>query len=215
MTFSAVRRAEAQRIAAERAAAEKAAAAAQAPPRPSFDSVGGAPVLIRRHPPATVRASQFFWILATFAGASAATYLFLIRKAHVPDITERVRAVDGSRAPETYASVAEILSWTVFGVIVGLLLVQIVAQVSYANRRPRTRWWMLGALLVVCALLPFARELVAFGDRGRPLAVLLIAQAGLLLLGLLFAVMPPALRWTAERHDVAARDSGPDPAAQV
>jgi hypothetical protein len=213
VTFSAVRRAEAQRIAAERAAAEKAAAAAAAPPRPSLHSITGAPVLVRRRPPVTVRISQAFWIFATLAGAAAATYLFIIRKTHVTDIAERAREVDGSRATETYDSVAEILSWTVFGCIVAVLLVQIVAQVSYANRRPYIRWWMLGALLVLCVACPFARELVAFGDRGRPLALMMLAQAALLLLGLLFSVFPPALRWSAERHDVAER--GSDSVAQV
>jgi hypothetical protein len=205
VTLSAIRRAEAQRIAAERAA--EAATPREAPARPALSGREGPPVVVKLPAPVTVRFSQFFWILSLLVGAGAVVYLFIIRKAHLDDIVAIVREVDGTRADETYTTVADIISWTLFGVLVAILLVQITAQVSYANRRPGTRWWMLGAFVVQIAVFFAARELVAFGDRGRPIAVLLALQIGLVLLGFLFAMLPPALRWTARGHDVVRRDA--------
>ena len=207
VTLSAIRRAEAQRIAAERAAAE-ADANREAPPRPGLVDPTGAPVVVALPPPVTVRFSQFFWILSLLAGAVAVIYLFIIRKPHLEDIVAIVKEVDPARAEETYTTVADIISWSLFGVLVAVLLVQVTALVSYANRRPGIRWWMLGTLVVLVGVFFAARELVAFGDRGMPIAYLLAAQIGLLVLGFLFALLPPALRWTARGHDVAHRITG-------
>jgi hypothetical protein len=202
ITLSAIRRAEAQRIAAEREAAE-AALTRQAPARPATGSPAGAPVIVKRRPPFTVALSQFFWIVSVLVGAGAVVYLFIIRNAHVDDMVTMVREVDATRADETYRSVADIISWSLFGVLVAILLVQVTALVSYAGRRPGTRWWMLGTLVVQIGVLFAARELVAFGTRGTPIAVLLALQIGFVLAGLLFSVLPPAMRWTARGHDVA------------
>jgi hypothetical protein len=150
-----------------------------------------------------VALSRFCWIASSLAGAVAAGYLFLIREPHLDAVAERVRGVDGTRADETYRTVADLMSWTLFGVLVAILLVHITTQVSYAGRRPGTRWWMLGLLLTLAGVLVAARELVAFGDRGTPLALMIAVQAGFLALGLLVSVLPPALRWTARGHDVA------------
>jgi hypothetical protein len=143
------------------------------------------------------------WIVSILAGTGAVVYLFLIRSAHLDDIVTMVREVDASRADETYRTVADIISWSLFGVLVAILLVQVTAQVSYAARRPGTRWWMFGSLIVLVGVFFAARELVAFGERGAPLAVLLAVQAALVLLGLLFSLLPRALRWTRAGHDVA------------
>lgn len=201
ITLSAIRRAEAQRIAAERAAAQSGASRTP-PERPALTGREGPPVVAKLPAPFTVRVSQFFWILSLLVGAAAVVYLFIIRKAHLDDIVAIVREVDGTRAEETYTTVADIISWSLFGVLVAILLVQVTAQVSYANRRRGIRWWMLGTLIAQIGVLFAARELVAFGDRGRPIAVMLAVQIGLVALGFLFAMMPPALRWTARGHDV-------------
>lgn len=207
VTLSAIRRAEAQRIAAERAAAERESSR-EAPARPALVDRTGAPVVVKLPTPITVRFSQFFWILSLLVGAGAVVYLFVIRTAHLEDIAAIVQEVDPDRAEETYTTVADIISWTLFGLLVAILLVQVTAQVSYANRRPGTRWWMLGSLVVLAAVFVAARELVAFGDRGQPLAYLILGQMGLLVLGFFFALMPPALRWTKRGHDVAHRLTG-------
>ena len=207
VTLSAIRRAEAQRIAAERAAAE-AALTREAPARPATANLHGAPVIVKRRPPFTVALSQFLWIVSILVGTGAVVYLFIIRHAHLDDIVAMVREVDATRADETYRTVADIISWSLFGVLVAILLVQVTAQVSYAGRRPGTRWWMLGTLIVQIGVFFAARELVAFGPRGTPLAVMLAVQIGVVLAGLLFSVLPPALRWTARGHDVAPLGAG-------
>ncbi|WP_460774511.1 hypothetical protein [Microbacterium sp. GXF7504] len=206
VTFAAVRRAEAQRLAAERAAAEKTPA--PVPARPSLAAPQGAPVLVKQRQPFSVALSRGVWVIGTVVGMCAATYLLIIRTAHLETVAERAKTVDGGRAADTYTQVAEIATWTLFGAIVSMLLVQVAAQVSYANRRANARWWMLGTIVFGVALYPVAAEMVAFGDRGRPLALLLAGHTALMLLGLLFSWLPGALRWTRRRVDIVPHPYG-------
>lgn len=159
-------------------------------------------MLVQVPPPASVRLAELSWILSLTIGGIAVVYLFIVRQPLLPEIAALIRGVDGSRAEETYTSAADILFWSMFGVLVALLLVQITVLVSFANRRLRARWWMLGILVAQAAVYLIGRELVALGERGVALERLLLVQLVLSLLGLLFAILPGALRWTARQHDV-------------
>lgn len=172
------------------------------PERPPLADKAGAPVLVKLPPPLAVRLAQLLWILSFAVGASAVVYLFIIRKAQLPEILELVRSVDATRAGGTYDTAADIVFWCIFGGAVTVLFVQITFLVAFSNRRPNTRWWLLGTLFLQTIVLLFARELVAMGDRGRPVELLLLIQLGLALLGLGFSVLGSALRWTARKHDV-------------
>lgn len=173
-----------------------------APERPSLADKPAAPVLVKLPPPFIVRLSQVLWVTSLIAGAAAIVYLFVIRQAQLPEIADLVRAVDGGRADATYTTAADIVFWAVFTPLVAIVLLQIVFQVSFSNRRPRVRWWQFGTILFQAGVLLLARELVAFGERGDPLELMLLAQLGLATLGLLVSVLPPALRWSARTYDV-------------
>lgn len=183
-------------------------ASARAPERPSLRDKPGAPVIVALPAPLVVRIAQTAWILSLLAGAFAVVYAFIIRVAQLPDIAEAIRGVDGSRAAETYDTAADILFWSVFGTVIALTLVQLTFIVSFSNRRPRMRWWLFGTLVVQCGVLLLTRELVAIGERGQPLVLGLVAQIGLGTIALLVSLLPPALRWTARRHDVSTFSGG-------
>lgn len=180
-----------------------------APARPALHDKASAPVLVKLPPPASVRLAQISWILSLVVGGIAIGYLFVIREPLIPDIEGLVREVDAERLDETIRSAADIVYWCVFGALVAVMLVQITSLVSFSNRRTRARWWMLGILLFQGVAYLAARQLVALGDRGIPLERLLLIQLGLSLLGLLFSLLPGALRWTARKHDV--RRDRPEP----
>ena len=173
-----------------------------APERPPLPERGTAPVLVKLPPPFSVRLAQLSWILSFAVGASAVVYMFIIRQAQLPEIEKLVKIVDETRAAGTYGVAADIVFWSVFGGAVAVLFVQIAFLVAFSNRRPNTRWWLFGSLFLQTVVLLFARELVAIGDRGRPVELLLLVQLGFALLGLAFSVLPPALRWTARKHDI-------------
>lgn len=172
------------------------------PRRPSLANKAAAPVLVKIPPPLVVRVGQLLWVLSLFSGGAAVVYLFVIRTAQLPEIADVVRRVDATRVDATYTTVADIIYWSIFGALVVVILVQITLQVSFSSRRPNVRWWQLGTVLVLGGILTLARELVAIGERGTPLTRMLLLQVGLATLGLLFTALPPALRWTARRHDV-------------
>lgn len=180
---------------------------APVPPRPSLAGKEGAPVLVKLPAPFTVRLSQVAWVLSLIAGAAAVVYLFVIRQAQLPDIADLVRQVDDTRADDTYTLAADIVYWSLFGVLVAIIALQITFQVSFANRRPNVRWWLFGTVVVQAGVYLLARELVAVGERGVPLNRLLQAQLALAGIGLLVSVLPPALKWSARRLDVR-RGSG-------
>lgn len=184
---------------------------ASAPPRPSLGGKEGAPVLVKLPAPFVVRLSQVAWVLSLIAGAAAVVYLFVIRQAQLPDIADLVRAVDDSRADDTYTVAADIIYWSVFGVLIAIIALQITFQVSFANRRPNVRWWLFGTFVVQCGVYLLAREMVAIGERGVPLNRLLQAQLALAAIGLLLSVLPPALKWSARRLDV--RRGGGEPSS--
>lgn len=188
--------------AAKTDAARPTARSTPAPDRPALSGKAGAPVIVKLPPPFAVRVSQIAWVLSLMAGAVVVVYMFVIRQAQLPAITELVRAVDASRAEATYATAADIIFWAVFTPAVAIVLVQTALQVSFANRRPNVRWWLFGTLLFQAGLLLIAREFVAFGERGAPLDRIMLIQLGLAAVGLLMSLLPPALRWTARRHDV-------------
>ncbi|WP_261165286.1 hypothetical protein [Microbacterium sp. Marseille-Q6965] len=156
-------------------------------------------------PPISVRLSETAWILSLVLGAVAVVYLFIIRQDVQPSIIEMAKTVDDSRAEETYTSVADILYWSVFGALVAVLLVQVTLLVSFANRRLKARWGLFGTLLFQAILFLLAREFVVRGDSALPLENILLIQLGLAALGLLFSLLPGALRWTARQHDVRPR----------
>jgi len=76
-------------------------------------------------------------------GACAIVYLVIIRASQLPDIAKLVESVDDTRAEQTYSTTADIIFWSFFGVIVAIALVQIALLVSFSNRRPKIRWWLL------------------------------------------------------------------------
>lgn len=177
-------------------------APSRAPERPTLRDKPGAPVIVAQSAPVVVRLAQTAWILSLLAGAFAVVYAFVIRTAQLPAIADAIRGVDDSRAAPTYESAADILFWSVFGAIIAATLLQLTFLVSFSNRKPHLRWWMLGIIVVQLGILLLTRELVAIGERGEPLALILLAQIGLGILGLLLSLLPPALRWSARRHDV-------------
>lgn len=176
------------------------------PARPALHDKAAAPVMVKLPPPASVRLAQISWILSLVVGGIAIGYMFVIREPILPEIENLVRGVDAERLDETIQTAADIVFWTVFGSLVAVMLVQITSLVSFSNRRERARWWMLGILLFQGAAFLAARQLVALGDRGIPLERLLLIQLGLSLLGLLFSLLPGALRWTARKHDIRRGD---------
>jgi len=165
-------------------------------------------VLVKLTPPLSVRMSQFFWILSFAAGACAVVYLFIIRLEQLPLIADVARRITEGRSDETYDAAADIVYWTVFGLIVAMLLVQITLLVSFMSRRPRVRWWQLATWGIQVLVLLLSMEWVTIGDRGQPLKLLLAAQAGLVLLALLSSVLPKAIAWSARQHDVRRGHDG-------
>jgi len=178
------------------------------PPRPSLANPNAAPVLTKVPPPASVRLSQLCWVLSFFAGGTAIVYCFIIRQKQLPLIADFARSVSEGRADATYTTAADIIFWSMFGVMVGVLLVQITLLVAFTNRRPNTRWWQLATFAAQTLLFVIGLELVAGGEDGVFLRQLLLAQCALALLGLLFSTMPGALRWTARGHDVRRGPGG-------
>lgn len=186
-----------------------------APPRPSLGDKEGAPVIVKLPPPFFVRLSQIFWFLSLITGGVAIVYLFVIRLQQLPLITERVKAVDGTRADATYASAADIIFWSIFALCVAVVLLQILFQVSFSNRRPHARWWQFGSILFQAGVVLITRQLVALGDGGVVLERLLFIQLGLAALGLLVGLMPQALRWTAREYDVRRGPVAPSVETQL
>jgi hypothetical protein len=174
----------------------------EAPERPPVASPNAAPVLVKLTPPFSVRASQVLWILSFAVGGFAVVYFFVIRQTQLPLIADVVRGVSGGRAEQTYETAADVVFWIVFSVMVAALLTQITLLVSFMSRRPKMRWWQLATLAVQVLLLLLSMELVAIGERGEPLRLLLAAQCGLVLLALLCSVFPKAIAWSARQHDI-------------
>ncbi|MFC8682710.1 hypothetical protein ACFT30_14430 [Microbacterium ureisolvens] len=193
---------QAAKPAADAPAGEGTAGRKAAPARPSLANPNTAPVLTKLAPPFSVRTAQFFWIISFFVGGFAVVYFFIIRKEQLPLIVEAVRAVDPARNEQTYTTAADIVYWSVFSVIVGVLLVQITLLVSFMARRPHMRWWQLLTWVVQVVTLAIALDLAFTGERAEPLRLILAAQSGLVLLALLSSVMPKALAWSARKHDV-------------
>lgn len=174
----------------------------EAPARPPVANPNAAPVLVKLTPPFSVRASQFLWILSFAIGGFTVVYFFVIRQTQLPLIADVVREVGDVRADQTYETAAEVVFWIVFGVMVAALLTQITLLVSFMSRRPKVRWWQLATLVVQVLLLLLSTELVAIGERGQPLRLLLAAQCGFVLLALLASVLPGAIAWSARQHDI-------------
>lgn len=184
-------------------ATSSAGEAREAPARPSLGNKEAAPVLVKLPAPASVRLSQLAWVLSLAVSAVAVVYLFIIREQQLPEIIGVIEAVDAERADATYDTAADIVYWSVFGALVALWLVQVTLLVSFSNRRPNMRWWLLGTALFQGAVFLACRELVALGERGIPLTRVLLLALALAVVGLLFSTLPAALRWTARQHDVA------------
>lgn len=200
---------------ADRKTGEAEPTGVKAPDRPALTGKTAAPVLVKLPPPFFVRLSQISWLLSLLAGGVSVVYLFVIRQAQLPDIADLVRGVDDSRAEATYTSAADIIFWSVFTPMVAIVLVQIAMQVSFANRRANVRWWQFGSLLFQAGVFLIARELVTIGERGAPLEKIMLAQLALGVLGLLISLLPPALRWTARKHDVRREPVAPQADGQL
>jgi hypothetical protein len=184
------------------AAASSTGEGRAAPARPSLSDKAAAPVLVKLPAPVAVRLSQLCWVLSLASGAVAIVYLFVIRVPQLPEIVSLIKGVDASRADATYQTAADIIFWSIFGAMTAIVLVQITLLVSFSNRRPHTRWWLLGTVLVQSAVFFLCRELAAIGERGVPLVRVLLIQLALAVLALLFSALRSALKWTARRHDV-------------
>ena len=167
-----------------------------------------APVLVKLPPPFSVRMSQFFWIISFAVGGFAAVYYFVIRQELLPLIADRVRGVVEGRSDETYDAASDIVFWSVFAVLVAILLIQITLLVSFMGRRGNVRWWQLATLVVLALLVLLSPEWVALGAEGAVLQPLLTAQAALVLLALLAGTLPRAIAWSARHVDVRRGPQG-------
>lgn len=186
-----------------------AAGAPKAPPqRPPLANPNAAPVLAKLTPPFSVRVAELFWILSFFVGGFGIVYYFIIRKEQLPLISDIVRGVEDARNEQTYTTAADIIFWSVFGVLVGVLLIQVTLLVSFMARRPQMRWWQLLTWVVQVVTLGLSLELALTGERAAPLRLILAAQCGMVLLALLASVMPKALAWSARKHDVVRHQQG-------
>jgi len=174
----------------------------EAPARPPLASPNAPPVVAKVSPPASVRLAQLLWILSFFVGGFAVVYFFIIREKELPLIADVVRGVVEGRSDEAYDTAADILFWSVFGVMVVALLVQIVLLVSFMSRRPGVRWWQLATLVAQAVLMLLALELMAAGTDGEFLRQLIFIQLALVLLALLISTLPGALAWTARGVDI-------------
>ena len=172
------------------------------PDRPPLRNPNLPPVLVRKAPPFSVRLTQLLWALSFAAGAIAIVYFFVVREDQLPLINDAVRAVDGTRSDETYTTAADIIFWSVFGFMVGMLLIQITMLVSFTNRRPGIRWWQFATLVVQAPVYALALEMVGGGEHGEMLRQVLTAQCGLVLLALLVSALPGAINWSVQQHDV-------------
>jgi len=173
-----------------------------APARPTLAQKAAPPVLVKLPPPFTVRVSQLLWILSLLTAAVAVVYAFIIRTEQLKPLEKMIKGVVKGRAAETYTSAAEILYWCVFGGMLLVILLQLVYFVSFMNRKPNVRWWQLATLVLQGIVLALVHEFIALGDRGQPLQLMLLAQLGLAALAFLVSLLPPALHWSARRHDV-------------
>lgn len=173
-----------------------------APERPALVNPSAAPVMAKAPPPFTVRMAQFLWVLSFAVGLVAIVFYFVIREDQLPLIQDVIRGVSEGRDDATYEAAADILFWSVFGIMVTILLFQVAQLVSFSGRKPNIRWWQLGTTLVMGVVYLIALEFVGTGEYGAMLEQLFIAQAGLAVLALLFSTFPNALRWTARRVDV-------------
>jgi hypothetical protein len=181
-----------------------------APERPALVNPSAAPVMAKAPPPFTVRMAQFLWVLSFAVGLVGIVFFFVIREDQLPLIQDVIRGVSEGREEATYESAADILFWSVFGIMVTLLLFQVAQLVSFSGRKPNIRWWQLGTTLVMVVVYLIALEFVGTGEYGAMLEQLFIAQAGLAVLALLFSTFPNALRWTARRVDVRPAGGGDD-----
>ncbi len=177
------------------------------PPRPTLTTTNHAPVVAKVPPPFSVRLSELFWILSLAVGAVGVVYMFIIRADQTAHIADRVRGVDAARADETVTATADIIYWSLFGVLVAIVLLQILFLVSFANRRAGARWWLLGTLLLHAVTFVAVREFSG-ETSANPLRLILLVQGGLALVGLLWSVLPGALRWTARGIDVRRGPEG-------
>ncbi|NNC11931.1 hypothetical protein HII28_08565 [Planctomonas sp. JC2975] len=159
-------------------------------------------MLTKAKPPVSVRVAQVFWILSLVAGAAGVVYAFIIRIAQLPAIEKLVKGVEAHRADSTYESAAQIVFWCIFGAMIAVVFLQIVFFVSFRNRRSSVRWWQFGTLFLQGIVLIFAHELVAMGDRGKPLEIILGTQYLLAIIALCVSLLPPALRWSARKYDI-------------
>lgn len=175
---------------------------ASRPQRPSLRSDNPPPVLVKVPPPFTVRLCQLLWALSLVVGGVAVVYFFVTRKDHLPAIMAAVRRVNASRPEAVYANAADIVFWSAFGVAVVLILIQVTLLVSFMSRKPGTRWWQFATLLAQAGSYAVFLDVVGTGEIGEQLRNLLIGQSSLVLLALLAGVLPPAVTWSARRHDV-------------
>jgi len=173
-----------------------------APARPPLREKAPAPVLVKNRPPVTVRMVQLFWILSLLGGAAAVAYSFIIRATQLGVIAKLVKGVDAGRAAATYDSAAQILYWCAFGGMVVVIFIQIVSFVSFRNRRSNVRWWQFGSLFLQGIVLIFIHQVIALGDHGRPLEIILAVQYALAILALCVSLLPPALHWSARKYDI-------------
>lgn len=172
------------------------------PERPALASPYAPPVVIKVPPPFSVRLSLLLWVLSFAVGAFAAVYLFVIRKDLLPLIADNAESITAGRSASTYDSAADIVFWVFFGAAVTLLAAQITLLVSFMSRRGNVRWWQLATLVMQALLVLLSPEWVALGAKGAVLQPLLSAEAALVLLALLAAIMPGAVAWSARHVDV-------------
>ncbi|MEV8266887.1 hypothetical protein [Microbacterium sp. NPDC076911] len=172
------------------------------PARPSLESENAPPILAKLTPPFSVRVSQLFWILSFIIGGSAVVYSFIIRETQLPLIADLARTVEADRDARTYTAAADIIYWSMFALMVAVILVQITLLVSFMARKPNVRWWQLLTFCVQVATFSLGIELVITGEQAQPLRYLVVAQCALVLLALFFSILPGAMRWSARKRDV-------------
>ena len=180
-----------------------------APERPPVVKVSSAPVVDHRPPPFLARLSQILWVFGIGLTAFTIVYMFIIRESQLELLIDLIRAIDDTRADETYATTADIIYWSLFGVLVLVVVMQLVMVMSMMNRRPGARWWLFGLLVVQTVVIGAIGQFLGGGERGELLQQVGTPTLALGGVGLLISLLPPVLRWSAARVDVRRGPIGP------
>lgn len=154
-----------------------------------------APIDVRVRPFGLMKMARFLYFISFIAGLMGIAVVFFSRNIQFDLLRQVIGDLRPNQDAATLDTAATVMLWGCLGALVMVIVVEAILLSVMTRRHGAARWVMLIFLFVHAAVAIIAAGLLALGDAGIYVVLLLATQLLLVIAALMVSALPGARTW--------------------